>query len=343
MIISTAKRCINMAKAKKVKEVEKEVSVKSDEEKLAESLDTISLNEELSLEKFKEKVEESRSDMYKTYSSQRKVSNILIPVVGLLMAGSFILFLGIQEMWGKILGGVIIGVTLVGMVVYYILTKNKLPNKSNSYIRNFAISSDSYVFSHADYSNQTLYFKKRFAIAEFAPDRVYKDLVDIASRNIVSFDYKEHNVTVGEVALYKQGAKRNQKQILFVGKYMSFTNDFHFEDRYIINIRGKNDVDLANDIDDLVILNEHNKFSIYGIDGSKFEKDLGKELINDLKSIDCTGSLLNVNIAIWAGHTAVYMSYDDSVVAIPLDKELNAAAYQKLKKDIHDLLSILVK
>ena len=310
---------------------------------LEESLDTITLDEELSLEQFKQKVEESRSELYKTYTKQKRISNILIPVVGLLMAASFILFMAIKENWGKIVGGVVIGVTLVGMIIYYILTKNNLPNKSADYIREFAKTADSYVYSHADYSNAKLIFKKRFAVSEFLPDRVYKDIVDIASRNIVSFDYKEHEITIGEAALYKQGAKRHQKELLFVGKYMTFTNDFHFADRYIISIKGKNDVDQPNDFEDLVVLQEQNKFSVIGKDGAKPEKDLGKDLINNLKSIDCTGSLLNINIVVWAGRTSVYMSYDDAIIAIPLDKELNASAYQKLKKDIHDLLEILVK
>lgn len=330
--------------AKKEKQVSAEQPVeKTDEAKLRESLDVITLDEKLSLEQFKEKVEESRKELYKTYSKQKRVSNILIPVVGLLMAAAFILFMAIKENWGKIVGGVIIGVTLVGMIVYYILTKNNLPNKSADYIRSFATHADNYVFSHADYSKAELYFKKRFAITDFLPDRVYKDIIDIASRNIVSFVYKYREITVGEGALYKQGAKKHQKALLFVGKYMTFSNDLHFEDRYIITIKGANETDQPTDFEDLVVLHEQNKFSILGKDGAKFEKDLGKELINDLKSIDCTGSLLNVNIVIWAGRTSVYMSYDDSVIAIPLDKELNSAAYQKLKKDIHNLLEILMK
>ena len=331
-----------MAKKQKPVEVVETVE-KNDEVKLEESLDKIELNQKLSLEEFKKNIEEARSDIYKTYARQKRTSNILIIVVGMLMAAAFILFIVIQELWGKIVGGVIIGVTLAGMIVYYILTKNKLPNKSSDYIRNFAINSDSYVYDYPDYQNVQLFFKKRYAISDFLPDRVYKDIFDIASRNIVSFTYKEHIINVGEAALYKRGNRKTARELMFVGKYLSFTNDYHFEDRYIINIKGKKDVDLPTDFEDLKVLHEQNKFSIIGKEGSNFEKDLGKELINNLKSVDCTGSLLNVNVVFWAGHTAVYMSYDDSIVAIPLEKKLDGAAYQKLKKDIHNILEILVK
>lgn len=333
-----------MSKKDKVRIVEPDATTPEEEQKkLNESLQTTELNTPETLDSFSEKIEANRKEFYKAYSNQRRLSNILIPVVGVLMAGSLILFIGIKEQWAKILGGVIIGVTLVGMIVYFILTRNKLPNKSKEYISNFVTVSDNYVFNDQEYSNQKVFIKKRFAISDFLPDRVYKDIVDLASRNIVEFTYKDHVVTVGEAALYKAGAKRGQKALLFVGKYMSFTNDFHFEGRYIINIRGKDDTDFPNDVDDLVALKEQNRFVIYGKDGANPEKDLGKKLINNLMSIDCKNSLLNVNIVIWAGHTAIYLSYDDGVIAIPLDKDLNTAAYQQLKKNIKDLVSILIE
>ena len=328
----------------KVKNKKQKAVVIEDENKaLDDSLDTVELNQPETLETFYEKLEANRADFYKTYNSQRKTSNILMPVAGLLMAGSLVLFIGVAEQWGKIVGGVLIGATLVGMIVYFILTRNKLPNKSKDYIRNFALLSDNYVFDHQEIKNAKVLLKKRYATSEFLPDRVYKDIIDIASRNIVEFEYKERNINVGELALYKQGAKRNQRALLFVGKYMSFTNDYHFEDRYIINISGEKPTDAPNDVEDLVVLQEQNLFKIYGREGANVEKDLSKELINNLKSIECTNALLNVNIVVWAGHTAVYLSYDDGIVSIPLDKKLNSDAYKQLKKNILDILEIFIK
>ena len=331
-----------MAKSKKVEKAKVVVVNEDEERKLAESLETVELKDPETLESFYQKLEANRSDFYKAYNSQRKISNILMPVAGIAMAGSLVLFVGIKELWGKIAGGVLIGVTLVGMIVYYILTRNKLPNKSKQYIRNFALLSDNYVFNHQDYSNKKALLKKHYALSDFIPDRVYKNIIDLASRNIVEVDYKGHAVQVGEAALYKQGAKKHQKALLFVGKYMSFANDYHFEDRYIINIKGDKATDLPDDIDDLVVLKEQNRFVVYGKEGAKSEKDLGKDVINDLMSIDCKNSLFNVNVVVWAGHTAVYLSYDDGIVSIPLDKSLDQAAYQQLKQNILQVLEIFL-
>ena len=331
-----------MAKKEKTKAVvvEAPLTEEQDKAKLEASLDVIELTQNETLESFASKVETSRDDFYKTFSKQRKISNLLIPIVGLIMAGSLVLFLAVAEMWGKIVGGVLIGVTLVGMIVFYILTKNKLPGKSQDYLRNFAIDSDNYLVSKPEVSSPRLFFKKRYAIGDFLPDRVYKDIADLASRNIVEFDYKGHSVQMGEAALYTKGARKNQKPLLFVGRYLSFTNDYHFEGRYIINIHKKEKVDTPTDFDDVVVLKEQNNFAIYGRDEADYKKELGKDVANNLLSLDCTNSLLNINIVVWAGHTACYLSYDDAIVAIPLDKQLNSAAYQQLKKNIYDILEI---
>ena len=129
---------------------------------------------------------------------------------------------------------------------------------------------------------------------------------------------------------------------MFVGKYLSTGNKLHFEDRYIINIKGEKDTDLPTDKDDLVELINQNRFVVYGKEGANPEKDLGKDLLDNLKSIDCTGALLNVNVVLWAGHTACYLSYDDSIVAIPFDKEIDTKSYAQLKKNISEVLEILV-
>ncbi len=327
------------------KEAQEVKSPLKEEEKLSmdESLGLIKLEENVSLDAFAKKVEESRSEFYKAYSKQRKLSNILMPVVGLLMAGCFVLLMVVRELWAYVVGGSVMGATLVGMFIFYIVTRKKLPDLSRKYLESFAVASNSYVSSINGASNQRLYFKKRYSVADFIPDRVYKDIVDIASRNVVMFDYKEHSVEMGEVALYKQGEKRHQKQLLFVGRHLSFVNDYHFEDRYIIRISGKDNVDAPTDIEDLVVLKEQNKFSIYGKDGAKFEKDLGKDVINNLMSIECGSSLLNVNIVLWAGRTSIYFSYDDAIVSIPLEKEVKKEAYKLLKKNVTDALEILVK
>ena len=64
-------------------------------------------------------------------------------------------------------------------------------------------------------------------------------------------------------------------------------------------------------------------------------------LLNNLKSIECKEPLLNVNIVFWHKRTACYLSYDDSIVAIPFEHPINPAAYASFKKNIADIFAIL--
>lgn len=321
--------------------VVKEATPEEEQARLNKSLDEIKLGKYDNEKPFNEVVEEERSQIFSTYKKSRTINNIITAIVVVIFIASMVLFVQFKG-WGQIVGGVAIGVALVFMIVYYILTRNKFPDTTKKYIRAFMITTDKYVFDMDNLYDQTLFFEKRYTNEQALNDRVYKDVIDTASRNIVEGTYKEKPFQCGEYALYKAGAKRGQKTVLFVGKYLTLENNLHFEDRYIIRILGEKDTDAPNDIEDLTILSEQNKFVVYGKEGANFEKDLGKDLIDNLKSIECVGALLNVNIVFWAGRTVAYLSYDDSVVAIPFDHEINAASYQQLKKNIADLLEILV-
>lgn len=313
-----------------------------EKEKLDKSLDTIVIDRKEGDRPFNEVVEEKRSNIFVTYKKARRKSNIIMVIVVAVFIVSIVFATQFKD-WGLIVGGVLIGAALIFLVVHYILTRNLFPNTTKDYIRTFLTETDNYVFNIKDLYDTKLYFEKRYTLTDVLSDRVYKDVIDCVSRNLVEGTYKEKPFQCGELALYKQGAKRNMKDVVFVGKYISFENNLHFEDRYIINIKGEKNTDLPTDIDDLVELSSQNNFVIYGKEGAKFDRDLGKDLINNLKAIDCVNSLLNVNVVIWAGHTAVYLSYDDSIVAIPFDKELNVNAYKQLKKNVGDVLEILVK
>ena len=335
-----------MAKEKKIKNStpNEEIKVETPEEaqeKLDKSLDLIPLCREKSEVPFNEEVEQERSNIFKVYKKTRTENNIIMVITVVVFVASFIMFVNLGDI-GKIIGGVAIGVALVFLIVHYILTRNRFPNTTKKYIRFFMEHSDNYIFDINDVHDQKLYFEKRYAIADVLQDRAYKDVIDIASRNIVTATYKEVPFECGELALYKAGAKKYQKAVMFVGKYLTMENKLHFEERYIIQIKGEKETDAPNDIEDLTVLHKQNNFVIYGKEGANYEKDLGKDFINNLMSINCTGALLNVNIVLWAGRTAVYLSYDDSIVAIPFDNPIKPESYTQLKGNIKDILEIFI-
>ncbi len=337
-----------MAKKKDIKQEQNvEMSIQDpieEQKKLDESLDLIPLCREKSEVPFDVAIENERKNIFTVYRKARTESNIVMVVTVVLLVASLVIFTQAPAWgdWCKIVGGVIMGGVFVFMLVHFFLTKNKFPNTTKKYIRYFITTMDNYLFDVEDVHDQKLYYEKRYVAADVIADRCYKEVVDIASRNLVTATYKEKPFEFGELALYKAGAKKYQKTVMFVGKYLTIENSRHFEGRYIIRIKAAKEVDTPNDIDDLAILSEQNNFVIYGPEGADFNKDLGKDLIDNLKAIDCVGALLNVNIVLWAGRTAVYLSYDDSIIAIPFDKAIVPESYHQLKKNFKDVLEILV-
>ena len=319
----------------------KVASPEDEQKKLDKSLDMVELCRGESQEDFAEAVEKERANIFVTYKKTRRNNNIIMAIVVVIFVAAMLLLTYFKELWCYITCGVAIGGTLVFLIIHYILTRNLFPNTTKKYIKFFMETSDNYVFDIKDVYDQKLYVEKRYAVADSLSDRVYKDVVDTASRNIVTATYKEKPFECGELALYKAGAKRYQKSVMFVGKYLTMENKLHFPERYVIQIKAFNETDKPNDIEDLVVLHEQNNFVVYGKEGANFERDLGKDFLNNLKSIECTGALLNVNIVLWAGRTAAYLSYDDSIVAIPFDKAIVPESYVQLKKNITELLEIL--
>ena len=291
---------------------------------------------------FDEVVEEERKNIFDTYRKTTRRNNLIMVIVVAVFIGAFIL-IAQQQVWATVLGWVLVGGTLVGLVIYYLLTRNKYPNVSKKYFRTFWEATNNYLFDQEGFDKCEINLNEKYQLADVVADRVYTEVVDIASRNIVRGEYKGVQFSFGELAFYKPGQRKNSREVVFVGRYLALPNSLHFEDHYIVNIKGEKNLDLPTDVELLTKLVEEDNFVIYGPEKGNPEKDLGKDTLKALKAIKITEPLVNINIAFWAGRTAAYLSYDDAIVAIPFESAINKDAYAFLKDNIKDIFNILVE
>ena len=287
-----------------------------------------------------EAIEAGRAELFKTYKSTSRRNNILIVIVAVVFIVGFIIIP--NSMIGAVIGWILIGATVIGMIIYYIFTRKLYPTKSKNYIHIFWQETNDFLFDQPGFTDCYIDPKEVYKTVEVAAERAYTGVIDSASRNLVHGKYFGKGFTFGELALYKAGQKKRSRDILFIGRHIDFSNDLHFEGRYIITIKGDKNLDLANDIGDLKALYEQGNVVIYGNEGAKYEKDIGKKTISELKNFAIKDPLLNINVVFWAGRTCVYMSYDDSIVAIPLEQKFSKEAYDSLKKNIKDIFAILL-
>lgn len=286
------------------------------------------------------KIEEARKTLFSSYTKQRRISNIIMFVVLAAIVGvMFMVMSNIQ--WLKIVGYSLGGAILIGMILYYVLTRKNFPNKTKEYITMVSNILREQQFDN-NYSNIKYDLDEKFAITDFASDGVYKDATSINSRNIVRAEYKGHHVTYGEVALLRPSTRKQQVPPLFVGKYITLPNDLDFSGRFVIVMKNpKQPFDLPNAVEDLTVLEEKEDMVVYGPEGADIHKTLKGSFLTDLRRIKVDNHLFNVNVVVWGGHSAAYLSYDDAIMAIPFDKPFDQQAYDQSFADVDAIIKLL--
>ena len=112
-------------------------------------------------------------------------------------------------------------------------------------------------------------------------------------------------------------------------------NDMKFDGRFVFVFKNpKEPLDLPNAVDDLKVLEEKEDFVVYGPEAANYHNIIKNNVISQLRKIEIGGHLLNINVAFWAGHTAVYLSYDDAIMSVPFDKPLDKAGFEKSFEDL---------
>ena len=299
-----------------------------------------SLKEENETKPYQAIIEEKRQELFKAYSTQRRISNILMIVILIAIVGVMFLIMNNNQVL-KIIGYVGAGVLLVGMVLYYIFTRKGFPNKTKDYMAYVTQVLRDRQFKDT-YDDVKYNPEEKMAIADFTGDGVYKDVTAINSRNIVRMEYKGHHVTYGEVALLRPAQKRQQVPPLFVGKYISLPNELEFDGRFVIVYKNpKQPYDLPNNVDDLVVLEEKEDLVVYGPQDADFRKVLGGGFLSDVRRLRLDNHLFNVNITVWGGHSAAYLSYDDAIMAIPFEKPFDYEGFEQSCKDVDALIRLL--
>lgn len=283
-------------------------------------------------------IENARLEFNKKYKAGRRNSYIAMGAV-LAIAITSVIFIGLREMAFKIVGWSLVGTALVGMLVFYIVTRNILPNATKDYIEVVNQNLNQRNFSDNRFKDVSVDKNEKLELAELISDNVYKDVTNIASRNVIEGHFEDRTFRVGDCGLYSGNGKTRAS--LFVGKYFTLPNDLHFEGRYILNIKGSSAVDLPNDIDDLKVVLEEGDLTVYGKEGSKPASDLGKDFINAIKNVDVERHLLNLNVVVWGGHSAAYASYDDIIMALPFEKPFEKESNEQYAQNIVQVLEAL--
>ena len=305
------------------------------------SEENIKVNEETEVKEapveektFDQIIDEERKKLYKSYMTSKRISNILMFVIVAAICG--IMFMIISNSLAlKITGYVLAGVLLVGMIVFYLINRKRFPNKTKEYVALVSKTLNDEMFKNQGFSEINNNPEEKLAMDDLVGDGVYTGASGINSRNVIHGVYKNHHFLYAEAALVRPSTRKQQVPPLFVGRYISMPNDMKFDGRFVFVFKNpKEPLDLPNAVEDLKVLEEKEDFVVYGPEGASYHSVIRNNVLSQLRKLQISGHLLNVNVSFWGGHTAVYLSYDDSIMSVPFDKPLDKAGCEKSFEDL---------
>ena len=305
------------------------------------SEENIKVNEETEVKEapveektFDQIIDEERKKLYKSYMTSKRISNILMFVIVAAICG--IMFMIISNSLAlKITGYVLAGVLLVGMIVFYLINRKRFPNKTKEYVALVSKTLNGEMFKNQGFSEINNNPEEKLAMDDLVGDGVYTGASGINSRNVIHGVYKNHHFLYAEAALVRPSTRKQQVPPLFVGRYISMPNDMKFDGRFVFVFKNpKEPLDLPNAVEDLKVLEEKEDFVVYGPEGASYHSVIKNNVLSQLRKLQISGHLLNVNVSFWGGHTAVYLSYDDSIMSVPFDKPLDKAGCEKSFEDL---------
>ena len=227
------------------------------------------------------------------------------------------------------------GALVVGMIVYYVLTRKNLPNKVQKYVPFVMKTLNDKMFTMPGFSSIENNPEEKLKMDDLVGDGVYVEANNINSRNVVRGVYNGHHFLYAEAALTRPAQKKQQVPPLFVGRYISVPNQMKFEGRFIFNFKNpKQPLDVPNAITDLVVLEEKEDFVVYGPENANYHDIINNKIISQFKKLQIDGHLLNLNVVFWGGHTAAYISYDDAILSVPFDKPFDKDGFEKSLDDL---------
>ncbi len=287
---------------------------------------------------FGEVIEEARQEIQKKYSKNRRVSNIVTFISVAFIVVAFILIVQ-STAWMQYVGYGVGGATLIFMIVWYFVNRNKLPRAVKEYVKVVTKTLNGHAFRNTEFSELKSDPNDKLQLTDILADGVYKDATSIASRNVITGEYAKRSFSIGDVAMRTGSGKKTEN--IFFGKYITYVNDLHFEGRYVIVSKGAQELDLPNALEDLVVLEEDEKFLIYGPEGRTYKKELGTKVVPLLKQIKVDDPLLNLVVCLWAGHSAAYLSYTDAIISLPFEKEYNKEPFDSYVSEQNQIMNAL--
>lgn len=280
---------------------------------------------------FSEVINEARKSILSASKRSNKRSTISMVIILLCSITGIILFTQKNKVC-QIISWIVLGLAFVTIVLFFILNRRIDRPDFEGYVATCSTAINKVTFADGRFSNVTYNTKEKLDLGEPFANGVYSGLTNCVSRNVVHGLFDEHSFKVCECALFVGSGR--QRKTSFVGKYISMSNNLSFDGRFVLVCKSNDPVDQPSGIDDLDPLDTIGNFTIYGPKGMDYKGVVNNSFLQKIKTYSLEKHLLNIIISIWSGTTTMYLSYDDLVNELPVEKEFKPDGVKQYQKEL---------
>ena len=295
--------------------------------------------------------------------SSRRTSTITMVAAVVLLIGGFAMntMLDSSLVW---LSYIVFGLALVVIVVSFVFSsrgKKKIYGSVDDYVRNVIIAIDKYAFDQSGVSQGFVSPKGKARLDDIVEAHYFATINNFNSRNIVKAYYKNKEFFVSELAVripYQKpledkiyetpnGKKSNKtptESFGIFGKFFTYPLKVEDDSSFIMLLRGPNAC-LPTYLDgysEFAVSNLNTSYILWVKNEEKAKKIFENEkLVELLNGFAPNESLENVILSLNTKGLKICLNYNESVMEIPMQKDVVGTPYVTYKADVRRVLDII--
>lgn len=288
------------------------------------------------------KIEEHRKELFAVYKKQNlwKWVFSLISISILVFA-----FIGVpnilpgedQNTLRLTLMIVLAAISLLMMFSYSFFLRRALNKKVRTYFDNVYTCLNAYHFDSPNVSVDTVEVSKALSKVQFDEAHLYKNVLQVNSRNLVEVKYKNINVLIADAAGQINDGKRLRP--IFVGKFIEAPFAYK-DDPIIVYAKGDKRSIAPTETDDMKLVYDDEKMAVYS-NNSDWNKIVNAKFKEHLFKIKLDKTLIDIAISIRDGKVFFCLGYDDDLMILPLEKKFLERPNVEFKEDLYNVFDFI--
>jgi hypothetical protein len=286
------------------------------------------------LNKAHDEIEESRKTFFATHNKIMKTNRIVGICFIVIMLAVIVLSYVIPSL--TLVLFIAVAVFFVGILLFTRFARKKMDQAVGLYLTTYSSYSDSYLYDGEPFSDILYGFKVKPDAQVMAKMDFKNELFHIGSRDLVKGKMNGRTFEVADVS-YKTGKPKDKKthKTVFVGKVINLPYKNSSTGRTLCYLKGCGDAepDKLADVNMVEIKGLDTKWKVYS-SCSGCNSIFNHQLVTALNQFNCDEMLNDIIISIESEQILIGLSYSDSYMIIPMEKEFDANGISHYKNDL---------